>query len=309
MGWKPPNLYQYFAKGINALTKEIEFIGWEECVDFEVFQDLQICVIAIRNEETFSNLFTLDLNEFETTKTRVKIPVNEEAIRFLRKQAGNLYVKTGDQEVSIYGNINLKLQCRVVRIKQIPGSYLQDFVPCGMNRLTTLSLDGKLVLYEFSLLDSNFGSIGNCHQIKLQNGEICSTLSSCIKARFITVTTKRLQSGRSVISRLFLYEVEKNGEFKLLSIFDFKNLDNCQEEGSFFTSVSLDYYHGEYPLIIGNQRIGDNLIFVLVFNGAEIVEYSEQHKVYTSTSSPFSYYNKELYSVDENGNISKISFN
>jgi hypothetical protein len=34
---EPPKLFEYFLKGINALSKEIDFIGWEHCLDFQYY--------------------------------------------------------------------------------------------------------------------------------------------------------------------------------------------------------------------------------------------------------------------------------
>ena len=71
----PPKLYEFMIKGINALSKETDFIGWKECLDFAFFPNKNVAVFAIRKSDSSAKIFTLDYEAYNSNNTRIKVPL------------------------------------------------------------------------------------------------------------------------------------------------------------------------------------------------------------------------------------------
>jgi hypothetical protein len=103
----PPKLFEYFLKGINALSKEIDFISWEFCLDFQYYQDRKLVVCSIKTEEEKCEIYLVDVQDYVTIGSGVMLPIGflGSTSKMMDRQGGNLYLKTDLNEISIYLNI------------------------------------------------------------------------------------------------------------------------------------------------------------------------------------------------------------
>ena len=308
MAWKPPKLYEFFIKGINALSKEVEFTGWDECFDFTYFHEKNMCICCIKTEPNIADVYTLSFKEYTTINTSIKIPLHEEVSRVVRSLNDDLYLKTAEREVSIYFNANEKLRGKVMRINNIQGMNVADFLPIGVNRVVFLSVNGHLSLFEFNKFDFLFGQISNVFKLKLDRGERTNCISVCRKGMFIAVGSVREVQGECLLSRLVLLGINQENDFEVLKIKDYSRMELSMTDGSFFSDINLDFYHGGFPLIIAIQKNAQNLMFVYTFDGEDFHDYQEPYQLHTSNCIQLVRFERMLTTVDENGIISRISF-
>lgn len=295
-------------KGINALSKVTEFVGWEECLDFVYIPEKLMVVFTIRISERKGQIYVLDYELYDSKNTHIKIPITDDMERTVKRQLDNLFIRTKLNQITIYTNINPQLNCRLLRIKNVPGSGIADFSPCGANRLITVSHEGTMTIYEFSLSGLNYGRIGEVGELQLDKKETCSCVDVCLKGRFLVITTKiKSKTANWRMGRILLFDLKDNS-FKLIGTSDHRSQVDPTLQDSYFRSVSLYYYHGEYPLVVANSYLGDNSLHMLFFNGRKLVEYNEPCKIHNSYGSSLTVCDEKLMSVDENGNISRLEF-
>jgi hypothetical protein len=308
MAWQSPKLYEYFIKGINALSKEIDFIGWEECLDFVYYYEIGLCICCIKTGQLEAQIYTLDTKEYVTMSTGIKVFACEESIHLVRKQGLNLFVKTDKDCISVYFRVNDKLRGKIMRVKNIPGNNIADFRPVGMNRLATLSLDGVINMLEFSKIDSIYGQISVPFKLSLNKSERCHSLAVCPLGKYALVSIVRESSGKDLNSKLVFLEFDDQEGFSVLECVKFHNTDYDYEDGSYFSGLSLDFYHGKYPLVLAQQYNSTGLLFSYIFNGENLIEYHEHYQLHNSPCLQLVKFEDTLNSVDENGNVSRIKF-
>ena len=210
MAWNPPKLYEYQIKGINALSKEIDFTGWEECLDFEFFRESNLAICLIKTDSRESEIYTLDIESYTTLSTGIKCEICEEVVKILAKKRDSLFIKTGRNEISIYFKVSPTLKGRIIRIRHIEGDNLVYFHPVGKNRLVTLSLDGALVYYEYSSKEAKYGIVSNPMSIPLYSKERCNVVKCCRKGKFFAVSTLLETSSHiEVLNRLMLFKFDE----------------------------------------------------------------------------------------------------
>lgn len=307
MSWKSPKLYEFFIKGINALSKEIDFIGWDECLDFQFFEAKKMCVCCIKSEGSISEIFTLNLEDYTTINTAIKVRVKEDALRLVRSQGDNLYLKTNHKEITIYFDIDTKMRGKILRIHGFLGNEIVDFLPVGLNRMIVVTLDGNLGYHEFNEKDAVFGRISEKFELDLIDRERCNCITVCPYGKFAAVSTILTEHGKDLLSRLFFLEITKDNHFEILEIVDYSATEYGKEDGSYFSCLSLEFYHGQYPLLLALQRSSKNLLFSYTFRGT-LNEYNEHYELHNSSCLMMKFFKNTLTSIDETGVISKIKF-
>lgn len=307
MSWKSPKLYEFYIKGINALSKEIDFIGWEECLDFQYLESKKLCICCIKSEGTFCDIFTLNLQDYTTINTAIKVRIREEVLKIIKSQGDNLYLKTAMKEVSIYFDVDTKMRGKILRVRGFDGDEIADFVPVGMNRLFVAMLDGSLGYHEFSEKEAVFGKISHSFKLDLLKRERCNCVAVCPYGRYAAVSTVMTTYGKDLLSKLFFLEINENNDMDILEIIDYSAADFSTEDGSYFSSISLDFYHGDFPLVFAIQHNGRNMLFSYTFRGS-LNEYNEHYELHNSPCLNLKFSKNVLTSVDENGVISKVKF-
>lgn len=98
---EPPKLFEYFLKGINALSKEIDFIGWEHCFDFQYYQEKSLVVCSIKVEEEKCEIYLLDVKDYVTVGSGILLPIGFLGIasKMIDRQGKNLYLRTALNEI------------------------------------------------------------------------------------------------------------------------------------------------------------------------------------------------------------------
>lgn len=277
MAWNPPKLYEYQIKGINALSKEIDFTGWEECLDFEFFREMNLAICLIKTDSHESEVYTLDIESYTTMSTGIKCEISEEVVKILARKNESLFIKTGKNELSIYFKISPTLKGRIIRIKHIEGNNLAFFDPVGKNRLVTISQDGALVYYEYNAKEAKYGIVSAETFLPLYSKERCNVVKGCRKGKYFVVTTiLETTSHIEVLNRLILFLFnEKTKHFEQLAEIDFNNTEYSRNDYSYFSDINMDFYHGKYPIILAAQCGNPNLLFSYIFDGTELNEFSE----------------------------------
>lgn len=283
MSWKSPKLYEFYIKGINALSKEIDFIGWEECLDYQYFPSKNISICCIKSEDgNHAELFTLNHEDYTTINTTIKVKIREDVLRIVKSQNENLYLKTGHKEITVYFDVDTKMRGKILRLHNFDGDEISDFVPVGLNRVIVLSLDGYLGYHEFDEKEALHGKISENFKFELLARERTNCVAVCPYGRFAAVSTVLNSNGKNLLSRLFFLEIVKeNNNFKTLEIIDYSATDYGKEEASCFSSLNLDFYHGDYPLLFALQQNSKNLLFSYTFRGA-LNEYNEHYELHNS---------------------------
>lgn len=98
---EPPKLFEYFLKGINALSKEIDFIGWEHCLDFQYYKEKKIVVCSIKVEDEKCEVYFLDVKDYVTIGSGILLPIGflASASKQIDRKGGNLYLRTDLNEI------------------------------------------------------------------------------------------------------------------------------------------------------------------------------------------------------------------
>jgi hypothetical protein len=218
MSSENPKLFEYFLKGINALSKEIDFTGWEHCLDFQYYSEKSLVVCSLKIEDEKCEIYLLDVRDYITIGSGIILPVGflASASKQIDRQGGNLYLRTGINEIQIHVNIVHKLskmRGSSIVVNNIPGDEVTDFTPVGMNRLITLSGDGRIAYFEFHPRTFNYGQIAvsKSNVFKLDEDEICNCVSVCSKGHYMIVCTLRRTMKEDemshLLSRMFLIKI------------------------------------------------------------------------------------------------------
>ena len=133
----------------------------------------------------------------------------------------NLYIRTDYKCITVFGEVNHQLKCSSVRVRDVIGACIQDFAPLGMNRLVAVSTDALLSVYEFSLINHNYGLVGEPVQLEMSPKEIVTSLATCSLGKYLAVATKISRNSGFSLGRILLFKHEDE-EISLLSAFDFR---------------------------------------------------------------------------------------
>ena len=311
MSHKPPRLYEYKLKGINALSNEIDFIGWEECLDFVYYPFKKLIICAIKTSEDIAQLYTLDVRDYTTVSTGIKIPIMFECPRMIKSSGGQFYARTEVYQVTVYFKMDQNLNTRILKVDlEEEDSIIADFEPVGLNRLLIVSVDGKFSYYEFNLRMASFGKINKKERfsVRLKDGEQCNVVTMCSKAQYAGVGTLMDDGEKRRLGKLYIYHVSDFGVFEMRDVIDFNKSQYAIHDGSFFGSLTMSLYYGEYPLVFACQTEGQGMMLSFKFNGKKLIRYHSPIKLYNAKSYMMSKSGSILTTVDYAGNISVIKF-
>lgn len=307
MSRSPPRLYEYILKGINALSKEIEFYGWEECQDFQYFSAKNLIACCIKSSSKFCKLYTIDTKDYVTISTGILVPISPHSDRLIQRQGNNLFVKSEKKQISVYFNINDRMRCKFMRISQ-KGDEIVDFTPVGNNRILLLTKEGIIVYQEFSFKKATHGEISR-FTLELGQNEFCRTMNVCGKGRFVGVGTYEQFKNNRLLKKVYLIEVDDDDDdMELLDHVDYAKKPYSREDGSYLSIINMDFYFGDYPLLIVAQYAGDGLMFSYVMKGGKLRPYDTHMRLHNNVALRMVRIGSMLTSIDYNGNISRIKF-
>lgn len=190
----------------------------------------------------------------------------------------------------------------------LPGDEIVDFIPVGNNRIMFLSKEGVISYHEFSLDRATQTRINKKFRLDIPSDEFCYTMSVCPKAKFAAVATYEQFKNNRLMSNVHFLAIDDNDNFVLLDKMNLSNMPFSSEDGSFASIISMDFYHGEYPLLVVAQYASDGLMLTYWFDGKRLRKYKEEITLHNNIARRMVRIGSMLYSIDYNGNISRIKF-
>ena len=183
--------------------------------------------------------------------------------KLLRKDAFEscLFLRSSEKEISVFFDLGkFPLQSNIHRFRGVPGGSIVDFYPFDLKKLMVVTQDGFISIFQDVSKAKPPGSY--LFQINMLEGESVTAAAICSRDTFLTVSTRI----GSKACRLLVFNFTP--EFKLKKRAE-QVLDQTEwfaADGSFFSDLNMDFYIDDYPMVLGFQRFGSNLMIPYILN-------------------------------------------
>lgn len=200
----------------------------------------------------------------------------------------HLFLKTNKKEITILQDVSISNYKSSTILTQSEGDIIIDFQILDFNRILTLTFDGYLTLFEFfpsyysssdtsfltnsgknsneSTRDKSLPSSGgyfkklNQLNLKLKKDENTKesgfSLAVCSKNQYVVVCSCN-QADDSRLYKLYMLKISpihESSQFNILSVLDFQGSFLAEKSESYFYDIRMDFYFGNWPLIVGVQQ-------------------------------------------------------
>lgn len=248
-------------------------------------------------------------------------------IKFNQKQT-EMYIKSLNNEITIYRDLKKFEKVRQgFKYSEIPIKNIQDYYPFSYFNSITEENDSCLLAYSrngtilwLKLNELNY-EIFYENLIPLEDQETCKAGDFNEKENLLVISTAKGENNnlnRAIIFKLVSQSqkeinlanpIDGYNETKLkcyytidfLHVFEFNRFSFSSKMFSYLSALSLQMKIGEFPVILGHQWDGDNLLVNLVFDGEQIIELLKPGKYHNDVVMRL-----EPWSTKENGKVDEI---
>jgi len=263
------------------------------------------------NEDKPKRILTFNTNLFQKIKTEITLTGVYWTSNIIRRNQDQslLFIRTGSRDIRIFSEINENLDGKSMLITKIPGDKIGDFYPFGKNKIITASYDGFITIIEYNIETEEFKFISET-DYATRMGEYFRCGAICPRGKFFAYSTKM----NGYIARLVFYEIMDDFSIQLLDAVDYDKTQYAQESASNMSSLCMDFYCGEYPLIVGLMEQAQNYCFMYKFDGKALVNFDGEQEgghlegYHTNEVMRIQKRGKFLYSIDESGVLKRTSF-
>jgi hypothetical protein len=246
-------------------------------------------------------LFDQSFQKYQSFLTQELFPIQGKLLRTDSLES-NLFIRTGDNEISaIFGLKASPLSSSVNRFRGTYGGPVADFRPFDINKLYTVSLDGYISIFQ-NLAEAARPQT-NLFQIALKEGEIVCASNICKRDTFVAVATRIGDRA----CRLLIFAFDNDFRLHKQAELDLHKYSWSESSGSFFNDLSLDFYVHDFPLVLGFQRFGDNLMIPFLVNGAVVEKFKAPIVYHEDNFGKCVYFKDGVWSVDGSGGIKRVS--
>jgi hypothetical protein len=278
------------------------------CHEFVYYKDTKIGIYM--NEDKPKRILTFNANLFQKVKTDITLTGVYWTSNIIRRtrDLSLLLIRTASREIKIFSTVTPKLDGHFLQISKIPGDKVADFYPFGKNKILTASFDGFITIIQYDTVSDSFSFLSTT-EVEVRSGEYFRCGAICQQGKYFAYSTKM----NGYIARLFFYELQEDYSVKLLDAVDYQGTKYAEESASNLSSICLDFYCGEFPLLVGVQEQALNYCFLYRFDGKKLVGFLEgevehlegyhQHEVMRVRK-----VGGFLYSIDESGLLKRTSF-
>lgn len=311
-------------------------IGDVECWDFKYSKKYSLGFLLV-NSGRHNRLFffnkKLQFKEFGKKLSKLNYG-DGRIIKFNRKQS-ILFIRTLPDEITVYRNLkNFEESRQAFKYSKIPINLIKDYFPFRffnkktkkyVSCLLTYSSNGALLWMK---LNRKSYEIFFENNIPLENGEVCKAADFAHKDKMFAVSTAK--GEKSCLHRLILFKLSMHSQNELdlgsakkgyneakiecYFVMDYLHIHNFEQNPiagnifSHFSALSFGLKIGGFPVILGHQREGDNLLVSFAINKDRTVELLEPVKYHEDVMHRFEdgvseQKYSDLWSIDWNGDI------
>ena len=259
------------------------------------------------NETSPTTILTFNTNLYQKTKTAIKMSGVLWTANVVRKSRdeSRLYIRTGSREITVFTEINPNLDGKNFKIEKIAGDKIGDFYPFSGNKVISASYDGFISVIELDF-EAQTSKVLSETKVDCEGGEYFRCGAVDPKGCYAAFATKK----NGYISRLFFYAINDDFGVELKDVIDYKGTKYCKESSSNLSSLNLDFYNGEFPILAGLQELAQNYLFLYDFDGEKLSEYGDGNLegYHQNEVMRLRRFENALYSVDEDGVLRRASF-
>ena len=189
-------------------------------------------------------------------------------------------------------------------IESIAGKEVRSAKSLGNEHIVTISDDGFMAVYYFSFEDLTTIAV-RYTKLPLKEDEEVSCMAICCRGEYMAVAS----SFNLKASQLFVFRVERGCKPVIAARASVKDEPYSAESLSFFQDLNMDYYIGDYPVMLGFQYDAENMMVPYVFDGEDI-SYLSPPQIYHSNmvgKCVFVEGDRSVWSADKNGTIKKLT--
>jgi len=224
--------------------------------------------------------------------------------RIFRKeeQSGVLFVNTFFDEIEIFHNIGKNEEKHSVKLTDIPGRGIVDYQPFCGSKILVLTSDGLILIYEHS--EKGCTLLNKTEEDFM--GYFGIAVSICSKEKYVAVASQKdLHIG---ILSMYEFSDESTSIKKLSSLDMRRNNDESENEFLYYLKeLNMEYYLGDYPIILGFQYHSDFVMIPFLYNGEEITILNDPQPMKRDKCCRVTVYKEDIWLVDYQGKIVKLS--
>lgn len=181
----------------------------------------------------------------------------------------------------------------------IPKGNIESFHQFGPDKLMITSREGHVFIIQYNIFTKNFAILGQ-KWIRA----LISSASICHKGEYVAISTC---NNFGKLDKLYVWRLNKNYEFVLPKIMDFKVQKYSKEDHSGINDIRLGYI-GDNLVIIGLQLLGDSTLFTFVAEETKLTELTLKENFIDGPFHGFGTFKETMWVVNPSGSVKELVF-